>query len=77
MKSASPNGKQIPEMTILRRVETLEAALLQTWDDAEYKLVLLEEGESREEGIMRSDLKDWPCDRMMAISVDAGPKMIK
>jgi hypothetical protein len=54
-------------MTILRRVEMLEAALLQTTDDAEYKLVLLEKGESPEEGIVRSQLKDWPADRLMAI----------
>lgn len=54
-------------MTILGRVEALEAALLKTRDDAGYKLVLLKEGESGEEGIMSSELKDWPADRIMAI----------
>lgn len=54
-------------MTILRRVETLEAALLQTGDDTGYKLVRLEEGESREDGIIRSGLKDSPADRIMAL----------
>lgn len=64
-------------MTILRRVETLEAVLLQTRDDAEYKLVLLEEGESREEGIMRSELQDWPSDRLMMLKfVRVNNKMI-
>lgn len=63
-------------MTTLRRVETLEATLLETRDDAEYKLVLLEEGESREEGIMPSGLNDWPADRLMVIKfVSANNKM--
>ena len=54
-------------MTILRRIEALEATLLQTWDDADYKLVILEERESCEEGSTRSELKDWPADRIIVI----------
>lgn len=56
----------------------LEASLLQTKDDAGYKLVLLKEGESREEGIMRSELQDWPDDRIMAIRfVSANHKLVQ
>ncbi len=53
-------------MTILTRVETLEAALLQPQDPG-YKIVQLEENESYEEGIMRSELQEWPADRILAI----------
>ena len=54
-------------MTILRRVATLEAVLIQPRDDAGFKLALLKQGESREEGILRSGLKEWPADRILAL----------
>ena len=43
-------------MNILRRVETLEAAVGRTNDDDCYKLVMLKEGESYEEGIVQGGL---------------------
>ena len=65
-------------MTILTRVETLEAALLLPKDDTEYKLVLLKERESYEDGIMRSELQDWPADRIMVIGfVSARDKLVQ
>ena len=54
-------------MSILRRVEMLEAAVPQNRDDVEYKLVLLEEGESCGDGRIRAGLKDWPSDRIFII----------
>lgn len=54
-------------MNILRRLEMLEAMLLKTRDDVGYKLVLLEQGESCEEGRIRSGLKDWPSNRIIAV----------
>ena len=53
-------------MTILKRVETLEAALIPR-NDTGYKLVLLKEGESSEEDIMGSGLKDWPAERILVL----------
>ena len=63
-------------MTILRRVETLEAVLPHPRDDAGYKLALLKEGESREEGILRSGLKDWPADRIMVLTFVSANKQV-
>lgn len=54
-------------MTILTRVEALESALLQPKDDENYKLVLLKKGETDEEGITRSELQNWPADRVIVI----------
>ncbi|SCY42427.1 hypothetical protein SAMN05216420_10637 [Nitrosospira sp. Nl5] len=54
-------------MNILRRVEMLEAAVLETRDDVGYKLVMLEGDETCEEGVIRSGLKDWPPDRIFII----------
>lgn len=45
----------------------LEAAVLQTKNDVGYKLVLLEKGESCEEGNVRSGLKDWPSNRIIFV----------
>lgn len=55
-------------MSILQRVERLEAVLLQPVKDVEYKLVLLKGQETREEGIKRTNLTNWPNDRIMAIT---------
>ncbi|MBA4144024.1 MAG: hypothetical protein H0X43_13875 [Nitrosospira sp.] len=55
-------------MSILRRVEMLEAAVARTGDASEgYKLVFLQEGESYEEHIVRAGLTDYPSDRILAI----------
>ena len=54
-------------MNILRRVEILEAAVERTNDGDCYKVVMLKEGESYEEGIVREGLTDWPSDRILAI----------
>lgn len=54
-------------MTMLKRVEKLEAAAFKGRGDVGYKFVLLEKGESCEEGRIRSGLKDWPSDRIIAI----------
>ncbi|SCY13759.1 hypothetical protein SAMN05216308_104221 [Nitrosospira sp. Nsp13] len=62
-------------MTILTRVEALEAALLKPKEDERYKLVLLKKGESREEGIIRSELQDWPPDKIIVITF-VSPKNI-
>ena len=43
-------------MNILRRVEILEAAVGRTNDGDCYKVVMLKEGESYEEGIVRDGL---------------------
>lgn len=60
-------------MNILRRVEMLEAAALKTRDNVGYEVVLLEKGESCEEGRIRSGLNDWPPDRIIFVSfVSAG-----
>jgi hypothetical protein len=63
-------------MTTLRRVEMLEAVLLQARDDAGYKLVLLKDGESSEEGIARSELNDWPADRTMVLKFVSADKQL-
>ena len=54
-------------MNIIRRLEMLEAAALKTRDDVGYKIVLLQRGESCEEGIVRSRLQDWPADRIITV----------
>ena len=54
-------------MNILRRVEMLEAELLRHRGDVGYKLVLLEKGEGREDGVIRSGLEDCPSDRLFII----------
>lgn len=54
-------------MNILRRVEMLEAELLRHRGDVGYKFVLLEKGEGREEGVIRSGLENWPSDRLVII----------
>lgn len=54
-------------MNILRRVEILEAELLRHTGDVGYKLVLLEKGEDREEGVIRSGLENWASDRLFII----------
>ena len=54
-------------MNILRRVEMLEEELFRHRGDVGYKLVLLEKGEGREEGVIRSGLADWPSDRLVII----------
>ena len=54
-------------MNIHRRVEMLEAAMGRTNDGDCYKLVILKDGESYEEGIVREGLIDWPSDRILAI----------
>ena len=55
-------------MNIIRRLEMLEARVGKTMDDVGYKLVLLEKGESCEEGIIRSGLQDWPEDRIITVA---------
>ena len=55
-------------MSILRRVEMLEAAVGRTGDvDVGYKLVFLQKGESYEEHLVRAGLSDWPSDRILTI----------
>lgn len=55
-------------MSILRRVEMLETAVGRASDDVCYKLVMLKEGESYEEHLVRAGLSDWPSDRILVIS---------
>ena len=54
-------------MSILQRVERLEAVLSQSVEEVEYKIVLLKEGETPDEGIKRSNLTNWPDERIMVI----------
>ncbi|SFH60692.1 hypothetical protein SAMN05216299_1338 [Nitrosospira sp. Nsp14] len=58
-------------MNILRRVEMLEAAVGRTNEGDCYKVVILKEGESYEEGIGREGLTDWPFDRILAICFES------
>jgi hypothetical protein len=55
-------------MTILRRVEMLEAATLKTMEDVGYKIVLLKKGESCKECIIRSGLEDSPHDKIITVT---------
>lgn len=65
-------------MTILTRVEALEAALLPPKEDENYKLFLLNKGESYEEGIIRSGLQDWPAEKIIVIKfVSASDKLVQ
>ena len=54
-------------MNILRRVEILEAAVGRTNEGDCYKVVMLKEGESYEEGIVHAGLTDFPSDRILVI----------
>lgn len=63
-------------MNILRRVEMLEAAVGRTNDGGCYKVVMLKEGESCAEGIVREGLRDFPSDRILVIEfVGAMPRI--
>ena len=62
-------------MTIIRRLEKLEDAMLRQGDDNGYKLVMMDEGEMSQDAIARSGLTSWPADRIILISfVKAGQK---
>jgi hypothetical protein len=53
-------------MSILSRVEMLEAAVRRT-NDVGYKVVFLQEGENYEEHLVQEGLSDWPSDRILTV----------
>jgi hypothetical protein len=55
-------------MTIVRRLEKLEEAMLRQDGDGGYKLVFTNEGEMPQEAIERAGLSNWPRDRILLIS---------
>jgi hypothetical protein len=55
-------------MTIIRRLEKLEDAILRQGGDDGYKLVVTSEEETRQEAIERAGLTNWPSDRILLIS---------
>ncbi len=63
-------------MTIGRRLEKLENAMLRQDGDGGYKLVVKSEEETPQEAIERAGLSNWPGDRILLISfVEAGETM--
>lgn len=61
-------------MSLLRRLEILEDAMVRQEVDPGYKLVMVEENEMPRDAIMRSGLTTWPADRIILISfVKASP----
>jgi len=62
-------------MSLLRRLEILEGAMLHHGGDDGYQLVMMNEGEMPQDAIARSGLTTWPADRIILISfVNAGEK---
>jgi hypothetical protein len=55
-------------MTIIRRLEKLEDAILRQGGDDGYKLIFTTEEESRQEAIERAGLTNWPADRILLVS---------
>jgi len=55
-------------MTMIRRLEKLENAMLRQGDDSGYKLVVMNEGEMPQDAIARSGFMNWPADRILLIS---------
>jgi hypothetical protein len=55
-------------MSLLRRLEMLEDAILRQGGDPGYKLVMVEDGEMPEEAVTRAGLTNWPADRIILIS---------
>jgi hypothetical protein len=55
-------------MSLLRRLEILEDAMMRQDDDTGYKLVVTNEGEMPQDAIERSGLMSWPADRIILIS---------
>ena len=55
-------------MNMLARVEKLETKLLPKKKDPGYKIVLMKNGETSKEAIVRAGLTDWPVSRIMLIS---------
>ena len=54
-------------MTIVRRLEKLEEAILRQCGDDGYKLVVTSEEERPQEAIERAGLMNWPADRIIFI----------
>ena len=64
-------------MNILSRVGALEVKLLPKKKDTGYKIVLLQEGETRGQAIVRSGITAWPADRIISVrfvSADRGER---
>ena len=62
-------------MTIIRRLEKLEDAMLRQGSDDGYEHVMMKEGEMPQDAITRSGLTTWPADRIILIRfVKAGEK---
>ena len=62
-------------MSMLRRLEILEDAMMRQGGDDGYQLVMIKEGEMPQHAITRSGLTNWPADRIILISfVKAGQK---
>ena len=60
-------------MSLLRRLETLEDAMLRQGSDEGYQLVMMKEGEMLQDAITRSGLTTWRGHRIILISfVKAG-----
>ena len=55
-------------MSLLRRLEMLEDAMLRQSGDSGYKLVMVEDDEMLQEAIVRSELMNWPAERILLIS---------
>ena len=55
-------------MTMIRRLEKLEDAILRQGGDGGYKLVVKSEEETPQEAIERAGLSNWPGDRILLIS---------
>ena len=54
-------------MTIIRRLEKLEDAILRQGGDDGYKVVVTSEEETAQEAIEKAGLMDWPTDRIIFI----------
>lgn len=55
-------------MTMIRRLEKLEDAMLRQGGDGGYKMVVTNEEETPQEAIERAGLTNWPADRILLIS---------
>ena len=55
-------------MSLLRRLEILEDAVLRPGGDPGYKLVVTNEGETPQEAVERAGLTNWPAERILLIS---------
>ena len=55
-------------MTMIRRLEKLEDAILRQGGDGSYKLVVKSEEETPQDAIERAGLSNWPEDRVLLIS---------